>query len=146
MKTLTTKPYNLFDLMKSNIMDSSLDSSIPDIFFGSNLNLKNTSCNIKDLEDHICLEMIVPGFKKNEIEISFENNLITVKGKKVSEKETDKSNYILNEYKLADFTRSFKVNPNLNTEEIYSTLEDGILNVKIPKVKKAESKKIIKIN
>lgn len=146
MKTLTTKPYNLFDLMKSNIMDSSLDSSIPDIFFNSNFNLKNTSCNIRDTEDHVFLEMVVPGFKKSEIEISFENNLITIKGKKISEKETEKSNYILNEYKLADFTRSFKVNPNLNIEEIYSTLEDGILNVKVPKVKKTESKKIIKIN
>jgi HSP20 family protein len=140
MKTLN-KPYDLFDLMKSN-----LDSTLFDNFIYQNPVAKKTLSNIKENEDHVCIEMIVPGFKKNEIEIFFENNLLTIKGKKELKKEKESTNYVLNEYSVGEFSRSFKINPNLNSDDITSSLEDGILNVKVPRVKRVENKKIIKIN
>ena len=140
MKTLN-KPYDLFDLMKSN-----LDSALFDNLIYQNPVTKKTLSNIKENEDHVCIEMIVPGFKKNEIEIFFENNLLTIKGKKELKKEKESTNYILNEYNVAEFSRSFKINPNLNSDDITSSLEDGILNVKVPRLKKVDNKKIIKIN
>jgi HSP20 family protein len=140
MKTLT-KPYDLFDLMKSN-----LDSTLFDNFIYSNGVTKKTLSNIKENEDYISIEMITPGFKKNEIEIFFENNLLTIKGKRELKKENESTNYILTEYNVNEFSRSFKINPNLNSDDITSSLEDGILIVKVPRLKKVDNKKIIKIN
>lgn len=140
MKTLT-KPYDLFDLVKSNF-----DSALFDNFVYPNAVSKKTLSNIRENEDHVLIEMIVPGFKKNEIEIFFENNLLTIKGKRESSNENLSNNYVLNEYSTNEFSRSFKVNPSLNSDEISSTLEDGILSLKVPRVKKVENKKIIKIN
>jgi HSP20 family protein len=140
MKTLT-KPYDLFDLMKSN-----LDSTLFDNFIYSNGVTKKTLSNIKENEDYISIEMITPGFKKNEIEIFFENNLLTIKGKRELKKENESTNYILTEYNVNEFSRSFKINPNLNSDDITSSLEDGILIVKVPRLKKVDNKKIIKLN
>jgi len=139
MKTLT-KPYDLFDLMKSN-----LDSTLFDNFIYQNGVTKKMPSNIKEREDHVCIEMVIPGFKKDEIEIFFENDLLTIKGKKELKKENESTKYIINEYNVAEFSRSFKINPNLNSDDISSSLEDGILNVKVPRIKKVENKKIIKI-
>lgn len=141
MKTLLKKPYDLFDLMKSDLNYSLLDN----MFYPSSLNSKTFS-NIKELEDCVLVEMIIPGFKKEEIEISIDNNLLLVKGKKELKSENENSNFILNEYSVNEFSRSFKVNPSMNFDSIESKLEDGILSIKVPKAKKAENKKIIKIN
>lgn len=141
MKTLTlNKPYDVFDFMKSN-----LDNTVFDSFFYPNLVNKKTLSNIKEMDDHVSIEMLVPGFRKNEIEISLENNQITITGTKEIKNEKENHNFILNEYNMSSFSRNFKINPNLNSEEITSVLEDGILKVKVPKIKKTENKKLIKI-
>lgn len=139
MKTLT-KPYDLFDLMKSNFDYKTLDN----FFYPQNYKNK-ISTNIKDYDDHVSVEMIVPGFQKDEIEICIQENLLKIKGEKVQKTEVDSERLILNEFKIENFSKNFNVNPNLNFDEITSNLENGILNVKIPKVKKIEKKKIIKI-
>ena len=137
MKTLTN-PYNLFDLMKLD-----LDSTLERNLLPATLTSKKIYSNIKELEEDVVIELVVPGFKKNEIEITLENNNLLVKGKK-DEKITEK--YILNEYSFAtEFSRSFKVNQNVDIDLINSKLEDGVLTIKVPRLKKAEVKKVIQI-
>jgi len=87
MKTLTN-PYSLFDLMKLD-----LDSTLEKNLFPTTLISKKIYSNIKEMEEDVVLELVVPGFKKNEIEITLDNNNLLVKGKK-EEKNTEK--YILN--------------------------------------------------
>lgn len=137
MKTLTN-PYSLFDLMKLD-----LDSTLEKNLFPTTLTSKKIYSNIKEMEEYVLLELVVPGFKKNEIEITLENNGLLVKGKK-EEKNTEK--YILNEYSFAtEFSRNFKINPNVDMDSISSQLEDGVLTIKVPRLKKAETKKVIQI-
>ena len=139
MKTLT-KPFDLFDLMKLD-----LDSTLEKNLFQSTLMTKKIYSNIKELDDEILLELIVPGFKKNEIEISLENNTLLVHAKKETKEENSNEKYILNEYSSKEFSRNFKINPNVDMESISSKLEDGILTIKVPKMKKIETKKLIQI-
>lgn len=142
MKTLNLhKPYDLFDLIKSDLNPKLID----DLFYTNKPYFKNLS-NIKDLEDHVLLEMIVPGFKKNEIEITIENNLLNVSAKKQQDIDNQNEKYVLKEFFIQNFVKNFKVNPEMNVDLIESKLEDGILQIVIPKAKKVENKKIIKIN
>lgn len=142
MKTLNLhKPYDLFDLIKSDLNPKLID----DLFYTNKPYFKNLS-NIKDLEDHVLLEMIVPGFKKNEIEITIENNLLNVSAKKQQDIDNQNEKYLLKEFFIQNFVKNFKVNPEMNVDLIESKLEDGILQIVIPKAKKVENKKIIKIN
>lgn len=141
MKTLTlTKPYGLFDLMRTDLNQKLID----DLFSQNKPSIKNFS-NIKEAGDHVVLEMIVPGFKKAEIEITIENNLINIIGKKELNVENESEKFILKEFSVKEFSKSFKVNPDMDLDQIESKLEDGILQIKIPKSKKLENKKIIKI-
>lgn len=138
MKTLT-KPYDLFDAIKTNF-----DYSLMDNLFYPTVNKKAFS-NIKELDDEVQIEIISPGFKKNEIEITLDNDNLIVTGKKTKEAEKKSEKYIAYEYQSDDFTRTYKINPNLNSEAITSKLEDGILTIKVPKTQKTENKKLIKI-
>ena len=63
MKTLTN-PYSLFDLMKLD-----LDSTLEKNLFPTTLTSKKIYSNIREMEEDVLLELVVPGFKKNEIEI-----------------------------------------------------------------------------
>lgn len=145
MKTFkTTRPYDFFDFIKSDFNSKFTDNFLnPEIF--NNLPTKTPS-NIKESNDFVSIEILVPGFDKDEMEIILEKDLLTIKGKKEPIQNDENESYILKEHSLKEFSRSFKVNPNLDTESIESTLKKGILFVKVPKIKKIENKKTIKIN
>lgn len=139
MKTLKN-PYDLFDLVKSN-----LDYSLMDNFIFNKNQFHRPLSNIKDKQDEIAIELIAPGFNKDEIQITIENNILLVKGKKEKITETENQNIILNEFYNTEFQRSFKINTEINIDLIKSKLENGILNISIPKIKKVENKKVIQI-
>lgn len=140
MKTLKN-PYDLFDLVKSN-----LDYSLMDNFIFNNNQFHRPLSNIKDKQDEISIELIAPGYNKNEIEITIDNNILLVKGKKDKTTEIEKENIVLNEFYNTEFQRSFKINTEINIDSVKSKLENGILNISIPKAKKIENKKLIQIN
>lgn len=139
MKMLTSNNL-LSDLFRSDF-DTVFNDSVLSSYFGN----RNPLLNISDNEKEISVEMVIPGFKKNELEISLDNNLLTVKGKKSSDKEEKKTKYLRREFNAQEFVRTFRVDQNVDQESISSTLEDGILTILIPRAKKVESKKVISI-
>lgn len=136
---LTTN--NLFsDLFRSDF-ETALNDSLLNPSFGN----RNPLLNISENEKEVSVEMVIPGYKKSELEISLDNNLLTVKGKKGSDKESKNGKYLRREFSAQEFTRTFRVDPNVDQESISSKLEDGILTIQIPRAKKVESKKMISI-
>lgn len=86
----------------------------------------------------------VPGFSKEDIDISVENNELVIKSIKSEEKTATKKNYIHRERRSHNFSRSIALTEKISIDQIKATLNNGVLEVTIPKKaeKEVTTKKI----
>lgn len=112
-------------------------------FFGRN-NGTGLS-NILEKENEYQVELSAPGFKKDDIKIELENDMMKISSSVEDNKEETNEGFYRREFYKSSFERSFTIPKNANKEEISATLIDGILKVSIPKLKKEEIKENIKI-
>src|SRR5437764_3701117 len=93
----------------------------------------------------ITLKMEVPGVSQNDINISLENNTLTVSGERKFEKNEKEENFHRIERRYGAFTRSFTLPNTVDVEKANANYENGILSIQL--AKKAEAKpKQIKVN
>ena len=88
------------------------------------------------------LEIDLPGVKKENIEISVNDGILTISGERKLEKKEEGENYTRIESFFGRFERSFKLPADADAENIEAEYKDGVLKVFIPKKQKAEGKKI----
>lgn len=129
--------------MKTLIKNYNTLPFLMDEFFGNQLNYKDvkTPANIKETDDSFIIELITPGFKKEQFKIEYHENLLTVGIDEVSEHN---ETYVKQEYIRKSFTRSFKFSDAVDVNKINAEYIDGILFINIPKkeIKIIEPKKI----
>ena len=105
-------------------------------FFGRN-NLSSFSTDIKDEGSAYVLEAELPGFKKEDIEISIDNDYLTIKAERKFEdgEKNEKGQYIRCERAYGSFSRSFDIS-DVNSGKIDAEYTDGILKLTMPKKEK----------
>ncbi len=92
--------------------------------------------DVKEKDDSYELEMDLPGFEKDEIQISLDDGYMTinaVKGLDKDEKEKDSGKYIRRERYVGSCSRSFYVGDDLTEEDIKAEFKHGILKLTVPK-------------
>jgi HSP20 family protein len=102
-------------------------------------------CDIYEKDNKYFIEMEVPGFNKEDIDISLKEGYLTVKAeKKMSNEEKDEDKkYLRKERNYIKTERSFNLG-NIDEENIDASFENGVLKIEIPKVE--ENKKTIEIH
>ena len=113
-------------------------------------NAKNImKTDIREHEDGYELDIDLPGFKKDEINVELENGYLTISAAKGLDKDEQdkKGKYIRKERYAGAMQRSFYVGDAVTQEDIKAKFEDGILKLSIPKkdAKAVETKKTIAI-
>ena len=91
--------------------------------------------DIREHEDHFVVEMDLPGFKKDEIELSLEKGYLTISAQKgLDKEEKDKKGRIIRQERYAGaMQRSFYVGTGLTEEDVKAKFEDGVLTLTVPK-------------
>src|SRR6478672_6045234 len=96
-------------------------------------------------EHNITLKVEVPGIDEKDINVSIENNTLTVRGERRFEKDEKEENFHRVERMYGSFTRSFTMPNTVDPEEVSAHYEKGVLKIRL--AKKAEAKpKLIKVN
>ncbi len=107
--------------------------------------------DVKELDDAYELEMDLPGFEKEEIQITLDDGYMTinaVKGLDKDEKEKKSGKYIRRERYVGSCSRSFYVGENITEEDIKAEFKHGILKLTVPKKdpqKEVKEKKYVAI-
>ena len=105
------------------------------------------SVNIKEKENEYCVEMAVPGMKKEDFNIELEENVMTISCEKESEnEEKEEGDFSRREYNYSSFSRSFTLPKNANGDQVTARYEDGMLHVNIAKQEPKPENKGKKIN
>ena len=130
---------NLFD-----VFDSDFDRMFNNAILRNPVMGKRAShvmkTDVRETENAYELDVDVPGFKKDEVNVQLEKGYLTISaGKKLDKDEKDsKGNYIRRERYEGACTRSFFVGENIRKEDITAKMEDGILRLTFPKKAQAE--------
>lgn len=101
-------------------------------------------CDIYEKDNKYYIEMDIPGFNKEDIKISVNNNYLTVTALKDSESDDKTKNYIRRERMYNKYQRSFYVG-NINENEINAKFNHGTLIVNFPKEIEENNQKYIEI-
>lgn len=92
--------------------------------------------------DHVYVEAELPGLTKDEIDITLENGIMTIRGEKKSNTEKRDQNYHMRERLYGKFSRSFQLPTTVDDAKVEATLEDGVLKVLLHKREEVKPKRI----
>jgi HSP20 family protein len=98
--------------------------------------------DIKETEKEIIVKADLPGMKKEDIEVSLDNDLLVIKGERKFEKEEKEKDYVRVERSYGSFYRSFNLGVPVKENEIKASYKEGVLEVVIPKAEIKKAKKV----
>ncbi|MCD7894467.1 MAG: Hsp20/alpha crystallin family protein [Erysipelotrichaceae bacterium] len=105
--------------------------------------------DVKENDNSYELDIDLPGFKKEDIKISFDNGYLNIAAKTSKSNEKDSNNkYIRQERFYGSMSRSFYVGEDVKKNEIRAKFEDGVLKLTVPKQteKRVEQNNFISID
>lgn len=93
-------------------------------------------------KDNVIAETPITGIDPEKVDISIENDVLTITGKSEHKREVDEKNYYRREVRYGSFHRSISLPTTVNGSKAKAEYGDGILKVIIPKEEKARPKKV----
>jgi HSP20 family protein len=96
--------------------------------------------DILEIEEELTLYVDVPGVRPEDVDVRFDNGELTIYCK-VEPRQGD-VDYLLSEYGVGDFYRTFTVYEDVDPDRIHAELKQGVLVVHLPKAPGARPKKI----
>ena len=100
-------------------------------------------CDIYEKDGNYNIEVDVPGFDKNDINIECKNGYLTITAKRESNEESNDKNYIRKERSYGEYTRQFYLG-DVDTDLINAKFNNGTLCITVPKEEK-DTQKVIEI-
>lgn len=98
--------------------------------------------NFYDKNGKYHLTAEIPGIKKDDISIDIDGKMVTISGKKESEKEEEGADFSVKESEYGYFSRSLQMPTEVEEEKIEAKYRDGVLEVIMPHKKDAKKRKI----
>ncbi|RNI23741.1 Hsp20/alpha crystallin family protein [Rufibacter latericius] len=126
-------------------------SSMLDRFFNDSVNSRerlnrfSPQVDTCETEKGYELEMALPGLKKEDIHLDFQQGLLTISGERHFKNEQQDKRYHLIESQYGSFSRSFQFPDTVNADNIEAAFENGILHVRVPKDEQKTAKRRIEI-
>ena len=89
--------------------------------------------NIRETEKEYVLELLAPGFKKEDFAVNLHDNLLTISAEKKEEALNEGEKHIRKEFKFQSFKRSFTLDEKINADAISAEYVNGVLTLNLPK-------------
>lgn len=138
--------YNPFWQMRSlqndinRLFSTNLDPSWDDESLGRGS--WNPQANIYETKDKLIFEFELPGMNKDDIHLSFENNVLTLSGERRAEESSEERNYHRLERSYGSFIRSFTLPSTASSEGITADYRNGVLYISLAKREEAKARRI----
>jgi HSP20 family protein len=98
--------------------------------------------DIAEHDNEYIVKVELPGVAKDDVKITLESNILTIRGEKKHEKETKEEDFHRVERSFGSFQRSFTLPTTVKSDKIDAVYKDGILTVSLPKAEEAKPKQI----
>jgi HSP20 family protein len=106
--------------------------------------LEAPALDVYEEKGDLVVKAEIPGLTKDEIDISLEENILTIKGERKKEEEVKEDDYYRCERTFGAFSRSIELPANVKTDKVNASFKDGVLEIRLPKVEEAK-KNVVKV-
>jgi HSP20 family protein len=119
----------------------SFNNLVDDFFYGMPSMLGNeffpvkssVPVNIRETANDFQMELVAPGFEKDDFKVNLDNNTLTVSAEAKAETENKDEKQIRKEYRFQSFSRSFTVDEKIDATNIVAKYTNGVLTLNLPK-------------
>src|SRR5581483_9072074 len=92
--------------------------------------------------DNYVVETQVPGLKPEDIDVTLEQGVLTIRGETKTEQERKERNYLVREHRTGSFSRSLRLPYAVDADAVQATYEHGVLRLTMPKAAEAKPRRI----
>lgn len=105
---------------------------------------ENFKLDVKEDDNEYLIEADLPGIKKEDVKISYDDQVLMISVERNEEKETKQDNYIHRERQVCSMKRALNL-PNVDKSQIKARLEDGVLKVTAKKTEVQDQSYVIEV-
>jgi HSP20 family protein len=98
--------------------------------------------DVYQTDDDVVVETQLPGVDPTNVNISIENDVLTIEGSFEKKREVDEKNYYRKEIRSGSFHRSVALPTSVNGDKAKATYDKGVLKVTVPKEERAKPKTV----
>ena len=100
------------------------------------------SVDVSETKDSVVVKAEVPGMEAEDLDVSLNNNFLTIKGEKKHEKEEKDEDYHMVERSYGSFSRSVRLPAEVQEDKVKANYHNGILKITMPKSEEAKKKEV----
>ncbi|HET9530881.1 MAG TPA: Hsp20/alpha crystallin family protein [Blastocatellia bacterium] len=143
-KRMFNDPFRLFENRLARLFEEPYGTFMPfaPVEEALPLNAWVPPCDIYETEKEIVIKLEIPEVKKENVFVSIEENVLTIRGERRFEEETKKENFHRLERNYGEFLRTFTLPPFIELNKIAAEFKDGLLYLHLPKREEARPKQI----
>jgi HSP20 family protein len=98
--------------------------------------------DVKETGDRYIFKADLPGLRDSDVEISLDNNRLTISGHRDAEEVNESDRYYAVERSHGSFNRSFTLPTGIDGDKVTAELKDGVLMIEVPKAPEAQPRKV----
>ena len=98
--------------------------------------------DVSEKDDEFLVKASLPGVKPEDLDITCNNNVLTIKGEVKEEQEDEQRHYHMRERRFGSFYRSIVLPSSVNADAIDASYEGGVLTLHLPKVEEEKPRRI----
>lgn len=136
-------PADAWSAMRSEMdqfFDSVFKGGLPAMMRSGGFGAPSPSIDVRENGKEIVVEAELPGIEENDVQLSFRDGVLSIKGEKKSEREEKKDDYHLSERSYGRFERSFRLPDTVEIDKAVANFDKGVLTVTLPKSAEAASR------
>ena len=97
--------------------------------------------NVFETEKEFKIEVLLPGYKKEDVGLNYQNSLLTIKVEnEVKEDKSEEFKYAHREFEAANFEKQYRIPKSVDDEKISAKFENGVLKITLQKKEEALEK------
>ena len=102
----------------------------------------NPRTDMIETDGEYLIEIDLPGMSKKDIQVNYQDNILTIEGERKLEHKEEKIGYLRNERYFGNFKRSIAMPVAIAHDKIKATFKEGVLKLNIPKAEKSKRKTV----
>lgn len=98
--------------------------------------------NVRETDSGYMIEAPVPGFRPEDVEVTFSDGVLTINARRQEEKTTEEGSYVRREVAMGHYTRQLTLPGDVQADNIRASFEHGMLTIEVPRAPKPQPRRI----
>lgn len=109
---------------------------------GQSEGAEHATLDVYEEGNNLIVEASLPGMKPEDVDVSIEGGMLTIRGETKADEERKDRNYLIREHRRGSFARSVRLPDNVDTDKVQANFDNGVLRLVFPKSEQSKVKRI----